>query len=1040
MKKYIYLALNYFKSEKDRVIISILGISLAVAIVFGLDVIGESQSRGQLENVYKIYGSFHGAYINLDKEKVKEIKLDKDIDKSVEIANLGQAIYDNGVSLSLNSVDKYYINMNEYILKKGHIPKKHGELILESQTLKKMGLKEELNQIINFKIKKEYKDENNINQIFVEDKEFKLVGIIDKPSDYYKEYHIFKGFTFFEEGETKIIPDNLIKYETYVKLKTNINHKEKLDQIRERYNIERSNYNGDNHLIGALDDYYAAQNGENYVYIKTLVIITVTLLLSIIFNSLINNIIQDKETLKLSNKDVDVIILIQSLMIMTLGIILGTILGATFAHYGVEMFGYVSTSILLDVKGDIYISLKTITRSIKVGTLMTIVSSVVQLLLLKSKVLRKLDKIFNINRKINYKNSIKNKIISIITVLSISIGGMVYIEHISSINDSILDDISPRLLSMEDNDFILDYDYYFNIDTNFTGYTDEDIKNISNIDGVSEVDSVIKIYGFLKSNIRDIEDEYIKDIGVSNGSENIETHIQIKGYDDGKLKKLEKYIDSKSILDETLDKYPSVIAYNYYYDGLNNYKIKKVRKNLKVGDIITVKMPIVKEGKLTYTDYKVRVGALLKKEWSIKGDNGIGTMPEIIIPKSKLIDMTGRNEYRTVNIRVEKGKEDYVYKKLNKIIKNKPFSTIKSKIEHIQKSKSLSKENKKRYGIIISILLFIAGLNIFNTIRTKLLINTNMKFNKIKNIILKEAIVYGILGSIASAILGSYKIYIFIKMVIKQYKNDFGMPNIVKYRLPIIEILEFSAISITLCTLAAFGAILLFYIIERKIKVEVEKQKILFIENQLKIQKEYYKELYSSQNEIRRIKHDINANLLAIHGYLEKNDLESAKNYILELTGEVKSIKNYFDTGIASLDSILNSKCKRIKEINSKLDYKLAISKEIVIDHIDISILLSNAIDNAIEATEKISETNSNRTIIVKLSTVQEYISIVIINPVYENIDVNFLETTKIDKTYHGYGLSTIRNIVNKYDGDLDISCANKFFKLSVLLKNKSID
>ena len=156
MKVYMHLALSYLKRQKGRTAALILGVALAVMLVFGFNVISESQSRNQLANIYKMYGTYQGIFTNLSKDKLGQIKNDKDVAQSAAAADFGNIVADNGLSMILNSSDKDYIGMNGYKLVKGRLPDSQGELVLEAQALDKMGLKEELGKTIDFKIKKQY--------------------------------------------------------------------------------------------------------------------------------------------------------------------------------------------------------------------------------------------------------------------------------------------------------------------------------------------------------------------------------------------------------------------------------------------------------------------------------------------------------------------------------------------------------------------------------------------------------------------------------------------------------------------------------------------------------------------------------------------------------------------------------------------------------------------------------------------------------------------------------------------------------------------
>ena len=60
-------------------------------------------------------------------------------------------------------------------------------------------------------------------------------------------------------------------------------------------------------------------------------------------------------------------------------------------------------------------------------------------------------------------------------------------------------------------------------------------------------------------------------------------------------------------------------------------------------------------------------------------------------------------------------------------------------------------------------------------------------------------------------------------------------------------------------------------------------------------------------------------------------------------------------------------------------------------------------------------------------------------NPVTENIKIhnNTIQTTKQDKSNHGFGLYSLQKIVDKYDGTLTFSCVDQIFKCDVTLNLK---
>ena len=123
-----------------------------------------------------------------------------------------------------------------------------------------------------------------------------------------------------------------------------------------------------------------------------------------------------------------------------------------------------------------------------------------------------------------------------------------------------------------------------------------------------------------------------------------------------------------------------------------------------------------------------------------------------------------------------------------------------------------------------------------------------------------------------------------------------------------------------------------------------------------------------------------------------------------------------------------------------KIDFKVYAdcSKLTYLSDVDLYSLFGNAIDNAIEAVSKIPD-EKKRTINLIVKNINNFVSIVIEN--YYEGDVHFdsdhlpVTTKTINKESHGFGIKSIQNIVNKYDGVLNIEPKKDIFTLSILFK-----
>lgn len=206
------------------------------------------------------------------------------------------------------------------------------------------------------------------------------------------------------------------------------------------------------------------------------------------------------------------------------------------------------------------------------------------------------------------------------------------------------------------------------------------------------------------------------------------------------------------------------------------------------------------------------------------------------------------------------------------------------------------------------------------------------------------------------------------------------------------------------------------------------------LEKQVKAQVDYYKKIDRLNDDVRQFRHDYRNHLLCIQGMLKAQEYEEATSYVEELTEHTTASSPKFFTGHSIADSILNDKSEYAQNIGAEIKYSGIIHEDI--PPIDICIILANALDNALEACEKITD-SSSKIISVKCDYFKPIQLICITNPVSENVIINNnnIETSKSDKNNHGIGLYNIRKTVVKYNGEFDITCENNVFTLDIALK-----
>ena len=201
----------------------------------------------------------------------------------------------------------------------------------------------------------------------------------------------------------------------------------------------------------------------------------------------------------------------------------------------------------------------------------------------------------------------------------------------------------------------------------------------------------------------------------------------------------------------------------------------------------------------------------------------------------------------------------------------------------------------------------------------------------------------------------------------------------------------------------------------------------------LKANEENYKILEQNEKELHILRHDILKHMVEIKEMLNAGDKEAASRYVDDINNMVLKNTSISRTGNIVLDSILNTENKKAAALGIKYDVKLNVSEDINISSIDLSRILYNAIDNAIEACEKIND----KYILVSITSDEKMLKIIIENTSpYVDINDNKIKTTKSDYIRHGYGIRSIKDALKNNDGLLSLSYKDGIFVCRIIMKN----
>ena len=198
-----------------------------------------------------------------------------------------------------------------------------------------------------------------------------------------------------------------------------------------------------------------------------------------------------------------------------------------------------------------------------------------------------------------------------------------------------------------------------------------------------------------------------------------------------------------------------------------------------------------------------------------------------------------------------------------------------------------------------------------------------------------------------------------------------------------------------------------------------------------------YQKLNEIQKSVRRQIHDFNHHLRVIQELSRTGNEKEVENYLSALLAVSKKDLSLCRCGNDVIDAVINSKAMDAKSLGIAYHFDIRFDPGLSIDSVDLCAVLSNQIDNAIEACQNIPE-GQERRITVKIwpqNSNMLFLQVhnsVVSNPFVEN---EKLQTTKDDPYHlHGYGLQNIREIALKYDGDMKCSFQDGEFFSTVYL------
>ncbi|WP_024620449.1 sensor histidine kinase [Metaclostridioides mangenotii] len=212
----------------------------------------------------------------------------------------------------------------------------------------------------------------------------------------------------------------------------------------------------------------------------------------------------------------------------------------------------------------------------------------------------------------------------------------------------------------------------------------------------------------------------------------------------------------------------------------------------------------------------------------------------------------------------------------------------------------------------------------------------------------------------------------------------------------------------------------------------------LILEHQLRskrndIEYNYYIKLEENNYKVRRLYHDMKNHLMCIANLC---DNEESRNYVNGLDFELNKLDNSFNTGNKVLDIILSEKKTICIEKGINFTTYVDFSKSDFMEMDDICTIFANALDNAIDACDKINISEINKMIDTKVKYTKGFCIIKITNSKVNKVlsKNKKILTDKKNGSFHGMGIINIKDVVKKYCGEVIIDYSENEFILTIMI------
>lgn len=224
-----------------------------------------------------------------------------------------------------------------------------------------------------------------------------------------------------------------------------------------------------------------------------------------------------------------------------------------------------------------------------------------------------------------------------------------------------------------------------------------------------------------------------------------------------------------------------------------------------------------------------------------------------------------------------------------------------------------------------------------------------------------------------------------------------------------------------------------FFLFDSLAKLYQEKQAKDFIEQQNRYYENQLQIINASLEASSILRHDMKNHLHAIFTDINTGNISEAKKHISDIVDVYSARTEIIHTGYSAIDSIVNFKLQSAKQNGVKVNANSSIPPNLNFSSFDSTVIFGNLLDNALQA---VSLVDKNAFIVLTMHYSKGMLIIKVSNPFINEVKIvdGKIISSKSDKENHGYGLKSVKEVVEKYNGTIEIKTDSNIFTITAVL------